>query len=282
MRNKMFKLCLGFVVALFLAAMIVFTIYPILYAVIGSFKTNGELTAGGNFFPADGWHIENYWQAFVQANFSQYTFNSVAISLSTMVIAVFTSSLAGFIFARKKFVGKKLIMMLYVGLMFIALGSVTLYPIYSLLAKLGLHKNIVGLILVLTGGQSANVLLVMGFIQSIPKELDEAAIIDGCSIYGIFFKVIRPLITPIMAVVALFTFRNAWNDYVTTLVMSISIPKLKTLTVAVVQLKYSMNAAAEWHIMLAGASIAIIPILIVYFFANKQFISGLTAGAVKG
>jgi ABC-type glycerol-3-phosphate transport system permease component len=278
----MFKLCLGFVVALFLAAMIVFTIYPILYAVIGSFKTNGELTAGGNFFPADGWHIENYWQAFVQANFSQYTFNSVAISLSTMVIAVFTSSLAGFIFARKKFVGKKLIMMLYVGLMFIALGSVTLYPIYSLLAKLGLHKNIVGLILVLTGGQSANVLLVMGFIQSIPKELDEAAIIDGCSIYGIFFKVIRPLITPIMAVVALFTFRNAWNDYVTTLVMSISIPKLKTLTVAVVQLKYSMNAAAEWHIMLAGASIAIIPILIVYFFANKQFISGLTAGAVKG
>jgi ABC-type glycerol-3-phosphate transport system permease component len=278
----MFKLCLGFVVALFLAAMIVFTIYPILYAVIGSFKTNGELTAGGSFFPADGWHIENYWQAFVQANFSQYTFNSVAISLSTMVIAVFTSSLAGFIFARKKFVGKKLIMMFYVGLMFIALGSVTLYPIYSLLAKLGLHKNIVGLILVLTGGQSANVLLVMGFIQSIPKELDEAAIIDGCSIYGIFFKVIRPLISPIMAVVALFTFRNAWNDYVTTLVMSISIPKLKTLTVAVVQLKYSMNAAAEWHIMLAGASIAIIPILIVYFFANKQFISGLTAGAVKG
>jgi ABC-type glycerol-3-phosphate transport system permease component len=85
-----------------------------------------------------------------------------------------------------------------------------------------------------------------------------------------------------MAVVALFTFRNAWNDYVTTLVMSISMPKLKTLTVAVVQLKYSMNAAAEWHIMLAGASIAIIPILIVYFFANKQFISGLTAGAIKG
>jgi ABC-type glycerol-3-phosphate transport system permease component len=282
MGRKITNISLISIVAIFLAVMVVFTIYPILYAVIGSFKTNGELTAGGSFFPETGWHVKNYWQAFVQANFSKYTLNSILISVSTMIIAVFTSSLAGYIFARRKFVGKKLIMTFYIGLMFIALGSVTLYPIYSLLAKIGLHKSIVGLILVLTGGQSANVLLVMGFVQSIPKELDEAAIIDGCSVYGIFFRVIRPLITPIIAVVALFTFRNAWNDYITTLVFSISIPKLKTLTVAVVQLKYSMNAAAEWHIMLAGASIAIIPILIVYFFANKQFISGLTAGAVKG
>ena len=166
--------------------------------------------------------------------------------------------------------------------MFIALGSVTLYPIYDMLSKFGLNKSIIGLILALTGGQASNVLLVMGFVKSLPKELDEAAIIDGCSVYGIFFRVIMPLIKPILAVVALFTFRNSWNDYVTTMVMSISIPKLKTLTVAVVQLKYSMNAAAEWHIMLAGASIAIMPILIVYFFANKQFIAGLTAGAVKG
>ena len=199
-----------------------------------------------------------------------------------MIIAVITSSLAGFVFARREFIGKKLILALYVGLMFVALGSVTLYPIYSLLIKVGLNKSIVGLILALTGGQSTNVLLVMGYVKSIPKELDEAAIIDGCSIYGIFFRIVRPLITPIMAVVALFTFRNSWNDYVTTLVMSISIPALKTLTVAVVQLKYSMNSAAEWHIMLAGASIAILPVLIIYFFANKQFISGLTAGAVKG
>lgn len=276
------KLIFGLGIGIFLAIMIIFTIYPILYAVIGSFKTNGELTAGGNFLPQSGWHIENYYKAFIEADFTKYTMNSVIISLACMVIAVVTSSLAGFVFARKKFVGKKLIMTLYIGLMFIALGSVTLYPIYDMLSKFGLNKNIFGLILALTGGQASNVLLVMGFVQSIPKELDEAAIIDGCSIYGIFFRVIMPLIKPILAVVALFTFRNSWNDYVTTLVMSISMPKLKTLTVAVVQLKYSMNAAAEWHIMLAGASIAIIPILIVYFFANKQFIAGLTAGAVKG
>ena len=122
----------------------------------------------------------------------------------------------------------------------------------------------------------------MRITKPIPKELDEAAIIDGCSIYQVYYKVILPLTKPILAVVALFSFRNAWNDYITGLVMTITTPKLKTLTVAVVQLKYSVNAAAEWHIMLAGASIAIIPILIVYMFANKQFIAGLTAGAVKG
>lgn len=280
--GKIKKYGLGIGIGIFLAIMVIFTLYPIIYAVIGSFKTNSELTAGGSFFPQSGWHIENYWNAFVQADFAKYTWNSVLISISSMLIAVITSSLAGFVFARRNFVGKKLFMMLYVGLMFVALGSVTLYPIYNLLMALGLHKSAIGLILALTGGQASNVLLVMGFVKSIPKELDEAAIIDGCSIYGIFFKVIMPLIKPIMAVVALFTFRNSWNDYVTTLIMSISMPKLRTLTVAVVQLKYSMNAAAEWHVMLAGASIAIIPILIVYFFANKQFIAGLTAGAVKG
>ena len=82
--------------------------------------------------------------------------------------------------------------------------------------------------------------------------------------------------------VALFTFRGAWNEYLIPLVMTIGNPKLMTLTVGVVQLKYSANAAAEWNIMLAGASIAILPVLIVYLFANKQFIAGLTAGAVKG
>lgn len=265
----------------FIGLMVIFTIYPIIYTVLGSFKTNSELTQGGSFFPAV-WHFENYVQAFIEADFVKYTLNSVIVSVAVMVIATLTASLAGFTFARRDFIGKKLIMMAYVGLMFVALGSVTLYPIYSLLTKLHLNKTIVGLILALVGGQASNVMLTMGFVKSIPKELDEAATIDGCSIYGIFFKIILPLIKPIMAVVALFSFRTAWNDYITTLVMSISLPRLRTLTVAVVQLKYSANAAAEWHIMLAGASIAIIPILIVYAFCHKQFIGGLTAGAVKG
>lgn len=266
---------------LFIGIMVVFTIYPILYTIIGSFKTNSELTLGGSFLPKV-WHAENYVQAFIQADFVKYTWNSVVVSLAVMVIATLTAALAGFTFARREFVGKKLWLAAYTALMFIALGSVTLYPIYNLLTALHLNKSIAGLILALVGGQASNVMLTMGFVKGIPKELDEAATIDGCSLYGIFFKIILPLIKPILAVVALFSFRQAWNDYITTLIMSISLPSLRTLTVAVVQLKYSANAAAEWHIMLAGASIAILPILIVYAFCHKQFIGGLTAGAVKG
>ena len=266
---------------IFIGIMVIFTVYPILYTIVGSFKTNSELTLGGSFFPKT-WHFSNYMQAFIQADFVKYTWNSVVISVAVMVIATLTASLAGFTFARRDFVGKKLWLAAYTTLMFVALGSVTLYPIYSLLTALHLNKSILGLILALVSGQASNVMLTMGFVKSIPKELDEAAIIDGCSLYGIFFRIILPLIKPIMAVVALFSFRQAWNDYVTTLIMSISLPRLRTLTVAVVQLKYSVNAAAEWHIMLAGASIAIIPILIVYSFCHKQFIGGLTAGAVKG
>lgn len=266
---------------IFLGAVIVFTLYPIIYTILGSLKTNAELTQGGGFFP-EVWHFENYYQAFVEADFLKYTWNSILVSVSVTALAVVTCSLAGFVLARRDFVGKKILMALYLSMMFVSLGSVTLYPIYELLRALGIHKTVFALVIALTGGQATNVFLVMGFTKALPKELDEAAIIDGCSIYQVYYKIVLPLTKPILAVVALFSFRNAWNDYVTGLVMTITAPALKTLTVAVVQLKYSVNAAAEWHIMLAGASIAIIPILIVYLFANKQFIAGLTAGAVKG
>ena len=265
----------------FLGIMIIFTLYPVIYTVLGSLKTNAELTQGGGFFP-ETWHFENYYRAFIQADFTRYTLNSIVVSVSVTLLAVVTCSLAGFILARREFAGKKVLLALYLSMMFVSLGSVTLYPIYELLMALKLNKSIFALIVALTGGQATNVFLVMGFTKGIPKELDEAAIIDGCSLYGVYSRVVLPLSKPILAVVALFSFRNAWNDYITSMIMTISMPKLQTLTVAVVQLKYSVNAAAEWHIMLAGASIAIIPILIVYLFANKQFIAGLTAGAVKG
>lgn len=266
---------------IFLIIMILFTLYPVIYTVLGSLKTNAELTQGGGFFPQE-WHFENYYKAFIQADFMQYTWNSIVVSTGVTLLAIVTCSLAGFILARRNFVGKKLLMALYLSMMFVSLGSVTLYPIYELLRSLKINRSMLGLIIALTGGQATNVFLVMGFTKGIPKELDEAAIIDGCSLYGVYSRIILPLSKPILAVVALFSFRNSWNDYITSLIMTISMPKLQTLTVAVVQLKYSVNAAAEWHIMLAGASIAIIPILMVYLFANKQFIAGLTAGAVKG
>ncbi len=266
---------------LLLISLFVFTLYPVIYTLLGSLKTNAELTLGKSILPEDPQWV-NYIKAFKDANFFQYGLNSLIVSSATMAIAVLTSSLSGYVLARYKFAGKKLMLSTYQAMMFVTIGPVALYPIMNMLSKIGMEKSMLSLILVLTGGQITNVFLVMGFVQRLPRELDEAATIDGCSIFRVYGQIILPLTKPILGVVALFTFHNTWNDYITSLILTMSNRKLTTLTVAVVQLKYSVWAAAEWHIMLAGASLAIIPVLSVYIFTNKQFMSGLMEGAVKG
>ncbi len=266
---------------IFVAVMIVFTVYPVLYTLSGSLKSNPELISGSSLLPKQ-WLFSNYGEAFQKGNFMQYTWNSLYLSAMVTVLALLTSSLVGYVMARHEFRGKKLLLGLYLGFMFVSLGAVSLYPQFKLMHSLGLTGSLVGLALVLTGGQGTNIFLTMGFIKTLPKELDESALIDGCSYFRVYWNIILPLIKPILGVVALFTFRTAWNDYITSLVFTMSNPLLKPLTVAVVSLRYSANAAAEWNIMTAGAAIALLPVLILYFFTSKQFIAGLTAGAVKG
>lgn len=266
---------------IFVAAMCIFTFYPVIYTLLGSFKTNAELTLGGGILP-EHWQFDNYAYAFEKLNFGRYTINSVVLAILTVVFTVFTASMAAYVIARKNFPGKKIVTTAYLLSMFISVGSVALYPTYNLLHALGLTNSMVGLALLLTGGQAANIFMISGFIRNVPKELDEAACLDGAGPFRTFWTIIVPAIRPILGVIALFAFRAAWNEFVTAQVFTMSNPGLRTLSVAVANLKYSANAAAEWNIMAAGASIALIPILLVYLFANRQFITGLTAGAVKG
>ena len=266
---------------LFVGSMCIFTLYPVVYTLLGSFKTNAELTLGGSIFP-EKWQFENYVYAFQQLDFGKYTINSIVLAVLTVIFTVVTAAMAAYVIARREFPGKKLLTTGYLLSMFISVGSVALYPLYSLLNSIGLTSSMIGLALILTGGQAANIFMVSGFVRSVPKELDEAATIDGASTFRIFWQIIVPAIKPILGVIALFAFRTAWNEFVTAQVFTMSNPGLKTLSVAVANLRYSANAAAEWHIMTAGASIALLPILIVYLLANRQFIAGLTAGAVKG
>lgn len=265
----------------FAGGMCIFTLYPVVYTLLGSFKTNAELTLGGSFFPSQ-WQFSNYIYAFGKLNFGQYTINSIVLAILTVAFTLITSSMAAYVIARRDFPGKKVLTTAYLLSMFVSVGSVALYPLYNLLHKLGLTNSMVGLALQLTGGQAANIFMISGFVRNVPKELDEAAYIDGAGIFRVFYTIIVPAIKPILGVVALFAFRTAWNEFVTTQVFTMSNTSLRTLSVAVANLRYSANAAAEWHLMTAGASIALIPMLIVYLLANRQFITGLTAGAVKG
>jgi ABC-type glycerol-3-phosphate transport system permease component len=240
-----------------------------------------ELMTGGNIIPKV-WTFRNYTDAWNKANFAIYTWNSVYFCFFVTIGALFISSMAGYVVARKEFAGKKIIIAAYLSTMFITLGAVIYRPLYLMMVNIGLNKSLWGIILIQIGGQSANIFLVQKFVQGISKELDEAAKIDGCSTFRIYWNIILPLIRPILGVVGLFSFRDAWNSYILPAIFTMMNKKLMTLTVGVVNLKYADSTAVQWNIMVAGASIALLPMLTVYILASKQFISGLTVGSIKG
>lgn len=259
----------------------VIILYPVVYVLCGSLKTNLQLMSGEGLLPTT-WEFKNFVEVWKKANFAQYTLNSVFIAMFSTAGAVILSSLTAFCLARCDFPGRKLIRGLYMMTMFIALGAVTLRPLYTLAVKTGLQNSLWPIVLITIGAQGSNVFLVYKFVSGLPKELDEAAILDGCGPFRLYWSVILPLLKPILATVALFQFRVSWNDYITSSVFTMTSPQLRPLTVGVVQLKYGASAAAEYHLMMAGAAISIIPMIIVYLLCNRYFVEGTTSGSVKG
>lgn len=268
---------------IFMLLMAIMMLYPIIYIVLGSFKDNMELLSGGaNPMPVK-FILDNYIQAWKQANFAIYTQNSIFISVGVMLLTLLCSSMAGYVFDRKVFRGKEFIYSLFIAFMFVNVGSVTLRPLFELAIKVHMNQSLISVILISTGmGQAMYIFLVRGFMSSIPKEVDEAAKIDGCSFFGIYCRIILPLLKPVLATVGLLSFRGGWSEYIMPLVFTMSNEKMRPLTVGVTMLKSSGDGAAAWNIMFAGATISIIPIIIVYIFTSKHFMEGMTAGAVKG
>ena len=217
------------------------------------------------------------------ANFARYSFNSIYVTLCAIAGAVILTSMAGYVFARGNFPGKKLLMSMFLATMFLATGAITIFPIFSLSKMLHLNTSLWGLIVIYVFSINvANIYLVMGYVKGLPKELDEAARIDGCGFFGTLVRVILPLCKPILATVALLTFKTVWNDYLMPMVFTLSNPDRMPLIVGIMNLKGSGEAASSWNLMLAGSSIALIPMIIVYLIFNRYFIEGLTAGSVKG
>lgn len=261
----------------------ILVIFPVVYIVLGSFKENQELLLGGsNIFPAR-WIIQNYIDAWNQANFAVYTKNSLYLSVGVMVISLIVSSMAGYVFSRKSFPGKEVIYGTFVAFMFINVGSVSLRPLYELATKLKINTSLWPVILFSAGGGEATyIFLCRGYVNAVPRELDEAARIDGCSFFQIYYRIMIPMLKPVLATIAILSFRQGWNDYIMPRVFTMTNDNLRPLTVGVNMLKNAGDGAAAWNIMFAGATIAIIPMLIVFICFSRYFMSGLTAGAVKG
>lgn len=271
------------IIFILLSVLAILTVYPIVYIALGAFKTNSELVSGGlNLLPKK-FVLDNFIQAWEMGNFSRYTFNSLVLSFGVMGVSLLVSSMAGYVFSRKEFRLKGLIYGSMVMFMFINVGSASLRPLFELAVKLHMNQSLLSIILISAGtSQATYVFLIHGFMNSVPKELDEAAKMDGCSFFGIYWRVILPVLKPALASVALLSFRGGWNEYILPLIFTMTNEKLRPLTVGVVALQNAGDGAAAWNILFAGSAIAIIPIIIVYLFASKQFMGGMTAGAVKG
>jgi ABC-type sugar transport system, permease component len=255
-------------------------LFPIAVAFLGSLKTNLELTTGATFWP-ETWQFNNYVQAWTQADFASFTFNSLFVAVFVTAGTLLVSAMAAYAVDRVPFKGKKLFIVLQSFTLFISIGAVVLRPQFDLMVSIGLQKSLWGVIIILISAHATAFFMVIGFFRGIPKELDEAALIDGCNFYTTFWRIILPLLRPALAVAALFTFRGAWNEYILPLVFSLSRPDMQTLPVGLANLRYGAGAAVENQLMLAGACISILPLLIVYLFANRSFMQ-VTVGSVKG
>jgi multiple sugar transport system permease protein len=273
------------IIYFFLLVVLAATMFPIFYTVVSSFKTNAELLANPeNLFPKNP-TIDNYIIAWGSRDFNvrQMLWNSIYYTVSCVVITLLSSSVSAYVFARGKFPGKKIIFAVFSSLMFISLGSITVYPLFDILNAIHLNKSLWGLITIKAFGiPIIAIYLIKSFIATLPKEMDEAAMIDGCSFTGIFFRIIAPLLKPILATVGIIAFQGSWNEYLMPAIFTMANSSQRTLMVGIVALKSSGQAASSWNLMLAGSTVALFPVLIAYAFGNQYFLSGLTAGAVKG
>lgn len=285
MSAKKSKLISHMFIYVILIAVLVIVMFPLLYIIFASFKSNMELMAAPEKILPQEWILDNFREAWTSEvmDVGHMFLNSVWFTVSSVIVTLITSAVSGYVFARGDFKFKKIIFAMFSSLMFVNLGSITIYPQFEVLSLFGLNKSLVGLVVLTCFGiPIVNMYLVRSFVNSLPKELDESAKIDGCTFTGRFFRIILPLLKPIMATIAVLTFNSSWNSYIMPAMFTLTNPKQQTLIVGIMALKNSGNGASQWNLMLAGTVIALIPVLVVFAIANRYFVAGLTEGAVKG
>jgi raffinose/stachyose/melibiose transport system permease protein len=253
-------------------------VYPFLWMVSASLKSQQEIfTSGLNLIPQQ-WLFENYGRAWNEANFSRYMLNTIIITVSTVILTLLHTSMAGYVLGRFEFVGKRLIFGVLVGTIFIPVGY-TIIPTVQLASSLGLLNTLIGVILVLAGsGDVIYILLFSAYFRSLPAELEEAALLDGASFIDVFRRVMLPLAGPVIATVSILKFLGAWNNFFIPLVFTFSRPDLRTLSVGM--FAFVGQNETDWSGMAAAATISLIPVVTIFFLMQRRFVEGI-AGAVK-
>ncbi len=254
-------------------------IYPFLWMISTSLKTQADVFKSGLKLIPETFHWENYARAWFNASFSTYFINSIVVTLTVVVLTLIITSMSGYALSKKNFVGKRLFLSLLVASMFIPNGSIII-PLYELINKMGLLDSRLGLILVHTGRiPRIFVLLFMGYFAEMPRDLEDAASIDGAGFIRTFFTIMLPIAKPIVATVIIFQFMWIWNEFLFSLVMTLNSPGLRTVSVGI----YSFvgSNTIDWTGMAAASTMALLPVMLIFIFMQKYFVRGLS-GAVKG
>ncbi|MBV9392005.1 MAG: carbohydrate ABC transporter permease [Verrucomicrobia bacterium] len=261
-----------------LALFYLFILAPIVWLILSSFR-NSDSIQSGRLLPAfSDLTIQNYIEAFRISNFPTFLINSFVIAFSVMIAAVLIGSLGAYSLSRFALRGKRLYMMAALLPQFFPYVLI-LIPFYILMSSLNLVDTHVGLILTHTSITLPFALwMLTGYFNAIPKELDQAALIDGCSHFGVLFRIIYPVALPGLVVAGFFAFVVSWGDY---LFVSILSQSNATQTLSIGLQTFMSSLEVRWGLITAGTVIAIVPTIIFFAIVQRRLVAGLTAGAVK-
>ncbi|KAB8141682.1 carbohydrate ABC transporter permease [Chloroflexia bacterium SDU3-3] len=268
-------LALKYVLAVLLSLII---IVPLITAVLGGFKTNADLQNNPFALPKTV-ILTNYSEVLFSSSFWQQLSNSTMVTVASALGVVVLAAMPAFVFARIEFRGRELLFNFFtLGLLFPI--TVAMLPLYITLRSAHLVDSLWGVIIPQVAfGLPGNILILRNFFASVPKELEDASAIDGATTFGFFWRIMLPLVRPALAAVVVLTMVSSWNAFFLPLLV-LNDTSIWTLPLGIMQ--FQGQFGSDWVKILAFISLSLIPTIVFYLFAEKQIVTGLTAGAVKG
>lgn len=264
---------------LFLIGYCVISVYPLLRIFSVSLRQGNRLFSTDlSIIPADA-TIQSYINVLTQTNFLLWIWNSLVITVATSLLGVIIASAAGYAFSRFNFPGKKMGLIAILGTQMIPAGMLLL-PVFIILIKMQWINSYIGLVVAYSiSSLPFSIWILKGYYDTIPRSLEEAALVDGTSMLGAFYRIILPLSTPALAIAFLFNFTMAWNEFLVARVV-LQKSEMYTWTLGIFELQGQY--ITQWGMFCAASIMITIPVLLLFMYSSKWLISGLTLGGVKG
>ncbi|MBQ7372079.1 MAG: carbohydrate ABC transporter permease [Blautia sp.] len=268
------------IILIIVAILLVFAVYPVVWLILSAFKTQNEFTLNSAFSLPHSFAVDNFVKAWTTGNMGTSFLNSIITTFSSMLLIVLIAVPVSFAIVKMRFkMQANVNRYIMIGMMVPV--QVALIPLFTIYTRIGWTNSRIGLVLIYTAySLPLSVTLLTGFFESVPNEMIEAAVIDGCNIYQVLIRIVFPLMTNSIMTVLTLQFMSSWNDLIFSQTL-ISQPAKQTIQTALIMFNGSYGQV-DWGPLFAAMAIAVVPTLVLYLFLSKFMIRGMTAGAVKG